>query len=78
MTLLYTGNWYDVLLHWMTKRQFYLLSHIITVKNPPKNDNFQKKSPIPRGFECQILRPHTPPRSGVPGYDGAPPWGWYL
>ena len=65
--------WYDMLLHRTTRRHFYLLPHIIPVNNPPKAPgDFQKNPPVPRGFECSIPRPHTPPRGGVPGGWRAP------
>ena len=50
--------WYDMLLH----RTTHTATHH-TSKQPPKSPRgFSKKSPVPRGFDCSIPRPHTPPR----------------
>ena len=41
--------------HLVNRQHFYLLPTITPVNNPPKTlDDFQKKSSVPRGFECLI------------------------
>ena len=68
--------WYDVLLHRMTRRHFYLLPHIIPVNNPLKAPgDFQKNPPYPGVLNVQFPAPI--PRHGVgsPGDKGAPTLG---
>ena len=45
-------------------------------KKSPKNpEGFSNKYPVPRGFECPIPRPHSPPRGRSPrGMTGPDPW----
>ena len=41
--------------------------HLFSKKSPENPGGFSEKSPVPRGFECSIPRPHAPSRGGAPG-----------
>ena len=49
---------------------YEIIVHLFSKKSPENPGGFSEKSPVPRGFECFIPRPHPPSRVGPPGDDG--------
>ena len=46
---------------------YEIIVHLFSKKSPENPGGFSEKSPVPRGFESLIPRPHPPSRGGAPG-----------